>query len=232
MKITILAADLPVLAYYLSIGMPIDEIIKTIEELDVDSSEFKNLITNKALSKFIWVKFDKTEEVLNLVNTALMMSAGNTHSFTDRGVVSTEHEVFINYANLDLIESISESEQRIDVMTGSKNKTILNDLKSLFDGVTFNTLFVNEKEQPSVHLMTGSLSSDTWNVLKSIAQVSTRDAVLATGNGKELLPGFALFFGTSLMTLMYLDKESDKFAEHIQTDFKKFPKVEASNEED
>lgn len=230
MKITILAADLPVLAYFLATGMNVPEMIEAVSKLDVESEEFENLIKNKALSKFVWVKFDKIEESIDLVNAALMMSANNTSSFSERSVVATEKEVFINYAAIDMIETMSKSENRIDILIGAKKKTILKDIKPLFDTISFNTLYVGEEDKPSVHLMTGSLSSDTWNILRTISQVSTRDAILASGDGKEVIPGFALFFGTSLMTLMYLDGESDKFAQHIQDDFKKFPKAEKTNE--
>ena len=230
MKITVLAADLPILAYHLALGTPINEIVEITKDIDVESSDFENAIRNQSLSKYIWVKFEKTNDTLNLVNTALMMSAGNTHSFNERNVVLTEKEVFVNYSMLKLIEDINESKEKIDVVSAAKKKVLISDVGSLFEKTSFNTLFVNEQEQATMHILTGTLSSDTWNILKGIAQVSTRDAVLANGNGKELIPGFAIFFGTAMMTLMYLDGESSKFAEHIQEDFKSFPKASEKNE--
>ncbi len=225
MKITVIAADLPILAYYVAMGASTEDIAKSMEDLDIESPDFENLITNQSLSRFIWIKFEKTEETLNLVNTALMMSAGNTHSFTDRSVVLTENEVFINYSILKLIEDINEADDRIDVMIAAKKKTLIKDTSELFRKTSFSTLYINENDQPTMHIMTGVLSTDTWNVLRGIAQVSTRDTVLSSGDGTEKTPGFAIFFGTSMMTLMYLDGESAKFAKHIQEDFKSFPKV-------
>ncbi len=226
MKITVIAPDIPVLALNLALGKGIEEIKEAIEKVDVESQEFSDIIQNPALAKYIWVKFEKVEESLSLVNTALMVSGGNTHSFADRGVVITEKEVFINYATLKVVESISGSENKIDVMEAAKKMTILNDTAKLFDSVSFNVLYQDEAGVASMHMLSGVLSSDTWNILKSLGQVTVRDSVLSKGDGKEMIPGIGLFFGTSLMTVMYLDRESGKFAEHIREDFAKFPKSE------
>ncbi len=236
MKAVFVAPDLTVLAQMLSFSSSKEELVEHVKELiDSDNYEEKlsEITSNPSNLRCAWVRFEKNEENVDFFTALLLLSANNNYSIAGKDVLFTAESAFVNANLLESFKNVSQesSDIKVDLAEKIDKEKLLALSENMFDAPQFMELY-SGKEGPELFMLSGTMCSDTWNMLSTIGVVSTRNFAKATGDGKEKIPGLCMLFGLSMTTLMHIVSNASKLPDHIAEDVNNFPRAKRSEVED
>jgi hypothetical protein len=235
MKALFLAPDLAVISDALSDSETAEDFENIISKYKEDTylDDIKNIVENPANKRFVWVKFDKSEENIDFFSNLSVLSANNSYTVAEKDIVMTQDSVFINVNLLEAFKAVANIGEEDGMNLDILDKVSFDAMKQISGNMfgeeaRFHELLETENG-PQLFILSGEFTNDTWCVLENIGPVARKSVLTQKEpDATKTYPGFCMLFGLSMNALAQIAARSEIFPPHIKADFDKLPR----NEED